>query len=225
MRLDLILGILVSLLLHAGFVLGGQFFKEDPAPPKAETALPPTEVMIQPVIEPDEPPPAVTDISEPTAQSSDDLAPPMQADTPVVNVNSPFVQQMQPALPSSLSTPSTGAIRIPTTRATGGSIGARAGQLFDLSSLDQVPVPVFRVRPVYPYELQRAGTAGRATVEFIVDSTGRVSDARAVDSTHREFENPAVQAVLKWKFRPGRKGGAAVSTRMQINIAFDLNPS
>ncbi|HEY9249922.1 MAG TPA: hypothetical protein VIO38_12355, partial [Rariglobus sp.] len=62
MRLDLILGILVSLLLHAGFVLGGQFFKEDPAPPKAETALPPTEVMIQPVIEPDEPPPAVTDI-------------------------------------------------------------------------------------------------------------------------------------------------------------------
>ena len=60
-------------------------------------------------------------------------------------------------------------------------------------------------------------------VEFIVDSKGDARNAFAVRSTKREFEQSAVQAVNKWKFRPGRKGGRAVNTRMQIPIVFKLN--
>ena len=33
----------------------------------------------------------------------------------------------------------------------------------------------------------------------------------------------AIQAVGKWTFRPGRKGGRAVNTRMQVPIVFSLN--
>ena len=33
----------------------------------------------------------------------------------------------------------------------------------------------------------------------------------------------AVQAVSKWKFRPGRKNGHAVFTHMQVPIVFTLN--
>jgi protein TonB len=43
-----------------------------------------------------------------------------------------------------------------------------------------------------------------------------------VKSTNPEFEMAALQAVNKWKFRPGRKGGRAVPTRMQLPISFNL---
>ena len=41
--------------------------------------------------------------------------------------------------------------------------------------------------------------------------------------SQREFESAAVQAVSKWKFKPGRKGGRAVNTHMQVPIVFTLN--
>ena len=71
--------------------------------------------------------------------------------------------------------------------------------------------------------MRRAGVSGEVTVAFIVGSSGDVVEAYAVKSTQREFEQPAVQAVLKWKFRPGRKGGRAVNTRMSVPIVFNLN--
>lgn len=226
MRTDLILGVLLSLLLHAGLGLGDRFFKPAPPPEKAVAGPPPLEVMIQPLIEPDEPP--LVDVAEldaaPASDASDIPAPPMQADVPTVNVHSPFVQQLQPVLPRNPAASSAAAIRIPTVRPTG-NVRAQADRLFDLASLDQVPVPTFRALPIHPYDMQRAGVSGHSVVEFIVDAAGRVSDARAVSSSRREFEAPAVQAVLRWKFRPGRKGGMDVSTRMQVSIAFDLNPS
>ena len=38
-----------------------------------------------------------------------------------------------------------------------------------------------------------------------------------------QFEAAAVQAVSKWKFKPGRKGGRDVPTHMQVPIVFTLN--
>ena len=48
-------------------------------------------------------------------------------------------------------------------------------------------------------------------------------NAYAARSTQREFESAAVQAVSKWKFRPGKKSGRAVNTHMQVPIVFTLN--
>jgi len=81
----------------------------------------------------------------------------------------------------------------------------------------------YRGPPEYPYELKRQGIEGVAVLEFIVDDKGDVRDVNVVSSTHREFESPAVQAVQKWKFSPGRKGGKAVNTHMMIPVAFTLS--
>ena len=70
--------------------------------------------------------------------------------------------------------------------------------------------------------MRRAGITGDVLVEFIVDANGDVRNAFAVRSSQREFETAAVQAVSKWKFKPGRKGGRAVNTRMQQPITFSL---
>jgi protein TonB len=106
----------------------------------------------------------------------------------------------------------------------GGRVTSNMGQIFDLKDLDQQPSPRgMRAEPQYPFEMKRQGINGEVTLQFLVDPQGDVRDVVVIKSSHREFESPAIQAVQKWKFRPGRKGGKAVTTRMQIPIAFNLN--
>jgi protein TonB len=175
-----------------------------------------TIALKMPPIEPDEPDvKEVEDIPTPVV----DFSPPMQNDVPqIVQIDS-FVQQIQPPPPENMS-PVTGVINIPQGRLTGGS---SMGQIFDLSQLDQIPVATVQGRPLYPFEMRRAGITGTVTVEFIVEKTGTVRDAFAVQSTQREFEAEAVKAVMRWKFKPGKRGGAAVTTRMKVDIVFSLN--
>ena len=96
----------------------------------------------------------------------------------------------------------------------------RGVQVFDISKLDQTPVPKYQAKPQYPFEMRRAGIGGEVTVDFIIDTNGDVQNAYASKSSQREFEAAAVQAVSKWKFRPGRKGGKDVITHMVVPIVF-----
>ena len=80
-------------------------------------------------------------------------------------------------------------------------------------------------QPAYPYEMSRAGINGDVVIEFIINENGDVIDTRVVRSSHREFEVPAIQAVQKWKFKAGRKGGKAVKVRVSQLIEFNLEDS
>ncbi|MGH7947560.1 MAG: TonB family protein, partial [Opitutaceae bacterium] len=98
----------------------------------------------------------------------------------------------------------------------------KSGQVFGISMLDQTPVARFQSRPQYPFEMRRAGISGEVVVDFVVDTNGDVQNARPIRSSQQEFEAAAVQAVSKWKFKPGRKGGSDVLTHMQVPIVFSL---
>ena len=56
--------------------------------------------------------------------------------------------------------------------------------------------------------LRRGGIPCEAVADFVVDAQGAVQNAVALRSTHPEFGASAVQAVSKWKFKPGKKRGA-----------------
>jgi protein TonB len=71
--------------------------------------------------------------------------------------------------------------------------------------------------------MSRAGVQGSVTVEFIIDKGGNVIQAQAMKSTHKEFEAPAVEAVLKWKFKPGKIKGRPVNVRASQLIDFNLD--
>ena len=100
--------------------------------------------------------------------------------------------------------------------------GKTYSNLFDISQLDQRPEPRVQSPPTYPYEMKRSGTEGSVMVGFICDVDGNVRDAYVISSTHREFDAPAVQAVSKWKFRPGKRGGKVVNTKMSVPIDFKI---
>ena len=210
MRRDLVIGIIFTLTLEFLLGWGGDLTKYKPKPKVKEVE----EVVniVMPKIEQEEP-----EVVENQTQTPQDLAPPMQNDVPQVATPDAFVMPIEPP-PPDLSSISKNIVKIPETRS-----GLSGIEVFDISKLDQQPVPRFQARPQYPFEMRRAGISGEVLVDFIVDTNGEVRNAFAAHSSQREFEASAVQAVSKWKFRPGRKNGHAVFTHMQVPIVFSLD--
>jgi TonB family protein len=85
-----------------------------------------------------------------------------------------------------------------------------------------LPQVVKRVNPEYPWALRLNGNKGDVVLEFVVDSTGEVRNPTIIQSTHPEFEAPAIEALMKWKFKPAVVDGRPVNTRMRQPIHFDL---
>lgn len=94
---------------------------------------------------------------------------------------------------------------------------------FDVADLEKAPEVVSSVPPQYPAELRKARVAGAVTLVFVLDETGRVQELRVENSTRTEFERPALDAVRRWKFKPGIKDGEAVRTYMRLPIRFRVN--
>lgn len=99
---------------------------------------------------------------------------------------------------------------------------ADAGQAdaFDVSDLEKKPEAVSQTAPTYPAELRKAKIEGSVTVVCILDEAGRVEDPRVENSSRPEFEKPALEAIRKWRFRPGMKDGQAVRTYIRIPMRF-----
>ena len=113
-----------------------------------------------------------------------DLAPPMQQDVPQLVQPDSFVQKIQPPPPEGVTISAAMNI-VPEVRDPNMFKGMK---VFDISMLDQTPVPKFQARPQYPFEMRRAGIAGEVVVDFIVDTNGDVQNAYALRSSQREFE-------------------------------------
>jgi TonB family protein len=89
---------------------------------------------------------------------------------------------------------------------------------------DEPPSPIQTRAPAYPEHLRHALVEGKVSLEYTVDAHGRVADVRVLGSSHPDFEAPARDAVLSWRFTPGRKNGRIVATRVQQEVAFHLEP-
>jgi protein TonB len=87
--------------------------------------------------------------------------------------------------------------------------------------LDTPPRPLRRVTPVYPSRARRREIEGFAVLRFVVDARGQVRDIRIADWEGTEtFGEAAEQALRRWTFSPGRRGGKAVAVRCQLRFFF-----
>ena len=80
-------------------------------------------------------------------------------------------------------------------------------------------------RPIYPFAMRANNMKGEVIVDFIVDLEGRVRNAYVVRSLNPSFDDPAIEAVRRWKFEPGRIGERPVNTHMQVPMVFVLDES
>lgn len=100
-----------------------------------------------------------------------------------------------------------------------------AARAADSAAAFSPPEVISQVRPEYPWSLRLQGKRGEVLLDFVVDTQGNVSRVAVLKSSHPDFEAPAVEALLKSKFKPGRRDGRPVYTHMQVPIVFQLEGS
>ena len=91
--------------------------------------------------------------------------------------------------------------------------------LFSMGELDQKPRPTYQPSPVMSAKVRKQAP-GTVHVVFIVDEKGRVKNPKIQKSTNPVFERPALNAVKKWRFEPGTRGGKPVQFPMRVPITF-----
>ncbi len=105
--------------------------------------------------------------------------------------------------------------------ASSGTVPDNRTQIYTLSEIDRPPKLMVLARLAYPADLKLQGIAGEVNIECVVDLDGSVRDPTVKSSTRKEFELPALQAVSKWKYIPGRKNKEKVNVRLEVTIKFD----
>ncbi len=176
--------------------------KKEPIKPKA-VAKPPKPVVIKKPAPVPKPKPQPTEIKEMVA---------LPKFEPV-----PMPAAAAPAAPA-VSAPSTSSAKTKTP-----TTGSGSG---DSDPIDSGVVPLLEVRPIYPRRAQARNIEGDITVEFTVQTDGSVDDAVVV-STEPEgiegiFDDAALTAISKWKFKAKTVNGIAVTLRATKKIHFNL---
>jgi protein TonB len=86
----------------------------------------------------------------------------------------------------------------------------------------KAPVVVNRVDPEYTEVARRARVAGVVVVEAIIDKHGNVDRVKVVKGLPMGLSESAVNAVRRWKFRPGTQAGRPVDVIFNLTVVFRL---
>jgi protein TonB len=92
--------------------------------------------------------------------------------------------------------------------------------IFSMAELDQKPRAIYQPSPRYPSELRGREIQGTVHVIFMVSRRGRVVNPIVQKATHAAFRKPALQALKRWRFEPGKRNGKPVRFKMRVPITF-----
>lgn len=214
------LSVFMSIGLHVFALLG---FNHRPPPPKAVLVDDgPLIQMVMPDLQDDEEKP-VESLDDSEAAEAPAIAVPMLADIPTIVPLNSFVQPLDFTPAINVDPNAVRMSAIPVNIARGSGQVEKLGKIFDVSQLDRQPQALFQPAPQFPAELRSTYVEADVTLEFIINTKGEVLMPRAISSPARRFEEAAVSGVLKWKFKPGQRGGRPVNTRTQITIKFRVS--
>ena len=101
----------------------------------------------------------------------------------------------------------------------------------DVYGADQISSPPKLVSPAataravarsFPEDLRRANAGGTVQLQFVVGSNGKVEPGtiEVLDASVPALAAAAKSVAEKMEFVPGKKGGAAVRTRVQLPITY-----
>jgi TonB family protein len=94
---------------------------------------------------------------------------------------------------------------------------------WDKRQLDTPPLPVGGQQALtrylaYPRALRRQRIQGESAVSVSVDSAGRVTSVTFAPCMHRDLESIVRSAVLRSRWKPGKKDGAARAGTFPANF-------
>lgn len=93
-----------------------------------------------------------------------------------------------------------------------------------LDTSDGEYLPIVKVQAVYPRRALQRGIEGYVVVEFTVTKQGTVRDPRVIEAQPENmFEQAAIDAVLKFKYKPRVVNGETVEVEgVQNRLTFEL---
>jgi len=84
------------------------------------------------------------------------------------------------------------------------------------------PTVLYKVEPEYSEEARKAKYQGTVELVIEVDTNGKPRNLKVVRSLGLGLDEKAIEAVEKWKFRPGYKDGHPVVVQAYVEVNFRL---
>jgi TonB family protein len=84
------------------------------------------------------------------------------------------------------------------------------------------PVALVKVEPEYSEDARKARFQGTVRLEIVVDEHGIPRQMRVLRSLGMGLDEKAMEAVAKWRFKPGTKAGKPVPVVAVIDVSFHL---
>jgi len=85
-------------------------------------------------------------------------------------------------------------------------------------------IPIVKSAPRYPVRAQSRNIEGWVVIEFTITPTGTVIDAKVTDAKPEgTFDRAALNAIVKWKFKPKIENGRPVSQRAVQRLEFNVD--
>jgi TonB family protein len=103
-----------------------------------------------------------------------------------------------------------------------GSGGGTGGGTYRAGGEVSSPILISKVEPEYSEEARKAKYSGTVLLSVVVDEHGVPTEIHVVRPLGLGLDEKAIEAVQKWRFRPGVKNGRPVRVRATIEVSFRL---
>lgn len=150
--------------------------------------------------------------------------PPPMMQTAPAPVAHDLPQMEMPAMDIPLQTRVSGSLLKGVKVGTGVKVSADGADSSGFSGISTNLVPLVRIPPRYPMRAASRRIEGWVKVEFTITKTGTVKDAEVVDAHPSSiFNRAALQAIVKWKFKPKMVDGKPGEQRAVQILQFKLS--
>ncbi|MDP9115382.1 MAG: energy transducer TonB, partial [Acidobacteriota bacterium] len=103
-----------------------------------------------------------------------------------------------------------------------GSGGGFGGGAYRIGGGVSAPSVLSKVEPEYSEEARKAKWQGTVVLSLVVDDQGRPQNLKVLRSLGLGLDQKAIEAVEKWRFKPGMKDGKPVPVMATIEVNFRL---
>ena len=100
----------------------------------------------------------------------------------------------------------------------GGGVTGGGGFLGDVTQ----PVLLWKIEPEYTDEARRAKIQGTVVLHIEVDTRGQAQNITVRQSLGLGLDERAIEAVRRWRFRPGYRNGKPWATAAMVQVNFRL---
>jgi len=104
----------------------------------------------------------------------------------------------------------------------GGEGGGAVGYLGLGGGAVSQPVLLSKTEPEYSEEARKARLMGTVMLHIVVDAQGQAQNITVSHSLGLGLDDRAIEAVKKWKFKPGRVNGKPAAVEAYVEVNFRL---